>query len=470
MRRAISGLAVAVALAAIPGTVLAQGFQVNEHGTCVMGRAGTGVAAPCDDASTIFYNPAGLAGMQGFTISAGVTAIYAIGNFVDDLNQGEAKLQNGVIPVPHLYAAYGKDKWAAGVGVFVPYGLGTIWPDTFEGRFNGYDNDLRSIYIQPTASYQVLDWLMVGAGLDIVIGSLKLTQRLDLSAQELPLPGLPAGTTVGQLGIPFHTEFAEGLLEGHGAMGIGGNFGVRIKPVESVDIGVRYITRVKLDYDGTATFAQVPSGLILPPNNGIAPALGLDPAQPLPVDSLVAGLGLFADGATLSDQTVTTSITMPDQFSVGVAIQAFDDLKVLGEWQWVHWSLFETLEADFQYAPNLTLHENYRNTNGFRFGLEWATTENVDLRGGYLYHEAAAPDQTVTPLLPEGARNEFTLGGGFRMGSRFAFDVAYQFIRQDKRRGRVRDAEPGQTPTADLNSGVYTFNAHLFAATFVVHF
>jgi long-chain fatty acid transport protein len=298
----------------------------------------------------------------------------------------------------------------------------------------------------------------------------ELTQRLDLSAQVLPLPGIPAGTSVGQFGIPFHTQFAEGKLHASNATGFGGNFGIRIKPVESVDIGVRYITRVKLDYEGTATFEQVPSGVILPPNNAIAPAIGADPNLPLPVDALVAGLGLFAPGATLSEQTVTTSITMPDQVTVGVAIDAFDDLKVLADWQWVRWSLFETLEADFQFAPDLLLYEDYRNTNAFRFGLQWATSDKVDLRGGYLYHEAAAPDQTVTPLLPEGPRNEFTLGGGFRLGSRFQLDLAYQYIRQDKRRGRVRDADGGQRPTADLNSGVYIFNAHLFAATFAVHF
>ncbi len=459
-----------MALTALPGTILAQGFQVNEHGTCVMGRAGTGVASPCDDASSIFYNPAGLAGMQGWTISVGATGIYAFGGFTGDLTGGETDLENDIIPVPHVYVAYGRDKWAAGVGMFVPYGLGTEWPDTFEGRFLGFDNDLRSIYIQPSAAYQVLDWLMIGAGLDIVIGSLELTQRLDLSAQELPLPGLPVGTTVGQLGIPFHTEFAEGLLHASGATGFGGNFGVRITPVERVDIGIRYLTRVKLDYEGTAVFEQVPSGVILPPNNAIAGAVGADPNQPLPVDSLVAGLGLFAAGAPLSDQTVTTSITMPDQLTVGVAVDAFDDLKVLAEWQWVHWSLFETLEAVLQYAPDITLHENYRNTSAFRFGLDWSTSDKVNLRGGYLYHQGAAPDETVTPLLPEGSRNEFTLGGGFRIGSRFLLDLAYQYIRQNKRRGRVRDADPDQLPTTDLNSGLYTFNAHLLAATFAVHF
>ena len=52
---ALGGL---VALAGAPVVLHAQGFSVNEHGSCAMGRAGTGVAAPCDDGSAMFFNPA----------------------------------------------------------------------------------------------------------------------------------------------------------------------------------------------------------------------------------------------------------------------------------------------------------------------------------------------------------------------------------------------------------------------------
>ena len=76
----------------------------------------------------------------------------------------------------------------------------------------------------------------------------------------------------------------------------------------------------------------------------------------------------------------------------------------------------------------------------------------------------------MTPLLPEGPRNEFTGGIGYRFNSRFAADIAYQYIRQNKRRGRVREPEPGTSPTVALNSGLYTFNAHLFGATLRVLF
>ena len=52
---AVGGLA---AFIGVPSTLPAQGFSVNEHSTCAMGRAGTAVASPCADGSAIFFNPA----------------------------------------------------------------------------------------------------------------------------------------------------------------------------------------------------------------------------------------------------------------------------------------------------------------------------------------------------------------------------------------------------------------------------
>jgi long-chain fatty acid transport protein len=409
-----------------------------------------------------------MATLDGWTVTAGATLIYAFGNFQDDFTGRKDDLDNDAIPVPHAYVMYGKDRWSVGLGFFVPYGLGTNWNTDFEGRFLGFNNDLKSLYFQPSAAFQVTDWLTLGAGFDFVIGSLEITQRLDFSTQ--PVPGL-GGTLFGDIGIPFHTDFAEAKLHASEAIGFGGNFGVMVQPVPQLQIGARYLTRVKLDYEGTATFVQVQNGLILPPFNPIALAdTSIDPTQPLPLDLVVAGAGLFAPGATLSNQTVTASITMPDQITLGLAFDVTPALKLLGEWQWVHWSLLDSIVGEFDFAPDLVLEENYRDTHGFRFGLDWMVSHKVNLRGGYLHHQGAAPDETVTPLLPEGDRNEFTGGVGIRFSDHWILDLAYQYIRQDKRRGRVREAFPGDSPTTDLNSGVYTFNAHLFGATLTARF
>lgn len=464
--------ACAILAVAVPGSAVAQGFSVNEHGSCVMARGGAGVASPCSDGSTILFNPSGIAGMTGLTISAGVTPIAASGSFTADLDGAKDELQNSVIPVPHAYLSYGvNDKLAVGLGFFVPYGLGTEWENTFEGRFNGYDNNLQSMYFQPTVAYQPHEMLKIGAGLNFVVGRVKLTQRVDLSEFE-PDPINQPGVTFGMLGIPFHTDVADGALEATGATGWGGNFGVTFEPVEGISFGARYLMRVKLDYEGEVDFEPVATGIILPPQNPLSIALGLDPSNPLPLDNVLAANDLFADGAPLADQTVHTSITMPDQLIAGVALDVTPSVKFLFDWQYINWTVFDTLTVNFTNAatPDRSLAESYEATHAFRFGLDVAANENLSLRGGYLYHGGAAPPQTVTPLLPEGTRNEFTVGFGYHLGTRASVDFAYQYLKQNDRRGRVREPLLGQAPSVALNSGLYTFFGHLFGATLALHF
>lgn len=461
MKRPIVIMAAGCALMlALPLPAVAQGFSVNEHGACSMARGGAGVALPCADGSTINFNPSGIAGINGALIGVGVTGILAQGSFTDDLTATKTELQNGIIPVPHAYFAYGiNDKLAAGFGFFVPYGLGTIWEDTFEGRFNGYDNNLQSIYLQPTLAYQPHEKVKIGAGFDFIIASLKLTQRVDLSVVPSPVPGV----TLGQLGVPFHTDFANAALSAHGATGMGGNFGITIEPVNGFSIGARYLSRVKLDYEGEADFEAVSTGITLPAGNPFGVPGGT------PLDLLVAGQ--FQPDSALGDQGVSTSITMPDQATVGVAVDVSPALTLLVDWQWMNWSVFNTLELTFENQDESRLvHEEYEDTHAIRTGFDWNNGGRLNVRGGYLYHKGAAPPQTVTPLLPEGARNEFTGGFGLKITDKLIADFAYQFIKQNDRRGRVREPDGNEVPTIALNSGLYTFNAHLFSATMSVHF
>ena len=52
--------ALALALAAAHGSVLAAGFQLIEQNASGLGNAYAGQAAAAEDASTVFFNPAGL--------------------------------------------------------------------------------------------------------------------------------------------------------------------------------------------------------------------------------------------------------------------------------------------------------------------------------------------------------------------------------------------------------------------------
>src|SRR5437016_14525872 len=95
-----------VLFAATPTLLGAQGFGIYEQGTCAMGRAGTGVAAPCADGSAMFFNPAGLAGLTGGHATAGVTLVNVDGGFTDDIFQQKSNLANPLLAIPQVYLSY----------------------------------------------------------------------------------------------------------------------------------------------------------------------------------------------------------------------------------------------------------------------------------------------------------------------------------------------------------------------------
>src|SRR2546422_6948029 len=147
---------------------------------------------------------------------------------------------------------------------FAPYGLQTRWPLSFDGRFSGYDNILRSVYVQPTVSYQVTPWLSLGGGVDVVFGSVELNQRLDLADAPVPTAlGVPAGTLFSQFGIAPGTDFADTHLEASKTT-VAGHFGGLFKVNDRLSFGARFMTQAKFDYSGTASFTQVLTGLVVP--------------------------------------------------------------------------------------------------------------------------------------------------------------------------------------------------------------
>lgn len=447
-------------LLGVPAGLGAQGFGVYEHGTCTMGRAGVAAANPCNDGSAIFFNPAGLASASGTKISAGGTLILPTGSFTRDLTLLSTDAPSQQYLVPSIYISRSmSDKVGLGLGVFAPYGLGTKWPsdETFEGRFLGYNTNLKSIYIQPTVGYKLHDKVQVGLGVAVIHATVELHQRVDLSTQPVPSASVPPGTRFSALGIMEGTDFADAGLEASGN-GFAVNFGAIWKITNRLTIGGHWLTRRTITFDGTIDFEQVLTGLVLPQGNPLGTG-----GAPVPIDNLVSLQ--FGPGGPLVDGDASTEITLPPQGSIGLAYQLRDNWTLMADYQLVVWGWFNTLLLDFANAttPDITLYEGYRDTHGFRIGTEIKHSAKVTLRGGYLYHTAAAPAITVTPLLPEGPRNEVTLGVGLALTSKLHADLAYQYIRQNDRRGRVHEATVG-------NSGLYTFSAHLLGASVVLTF
>ena len=456
---ALGGL---VALAGAPVVLHAQGFSVNEHGTCAMGRAGTGVAAPCDDGSAMFFNPAGVASVpSGRTqISLGGVFIAPNGGFTQDATGLSSDLNKKVFPVPALYVTHGfSDRFAAGLGVFAPYGLTTDWPTDAIGRFSSFKSVIRNVYVQPTLAFKLSKYMKVGAGFDVNFLHLELNQRVDLYDQLFPSPLVPPGTTFGGFGIPAGTDFAEAKVSGS-KTGVGYHVGLIVEPTDKISFGVRYLSRQKIDgIDGTAEFKQVSTGILIPQGSPFLNIPGVVVGTPL--DSVLAPQ--FRPGGSLVNQGGATGVRLPEQLSLGVAFRPTDKLQLLVDYGMQNWEVWDAIVLDFELLGPTTLPQAFVKTHSWRFGGEYGVSSSTKVRAGFLTHTGAAPDENVTPTLPEGARTEFTVGFGTRLGGSGHVDLAYQYIDQADRRGRSREAG---TP----NDGLYNFKAHLFGATFTWNF
>jgi long-chain fatty acid transport protein len=267
--------------------------------------------------------------------------------------------------------------------------------------------------------------------------------------------GSVPGLTFGAL-VDSETDFVDTSLSASGAKGLGANLGVILRAHDRVRIGARYLTPVTLRYDGRASFAPIAASYRVTKAN----PLGLPVGTAL--DSFVSqGLG------ALQDQDVSTDLEMPAQLVLGLSAHVSRRLKILADYQWVGWSAFNTVTLDFSHAlpPDEQLVQNYRDTSAVRVGMEFQAGPALRASAGYFYNQAAAPDETVTPLLPEARRNHLTAGLGWNLRPSMTIDIAYQLVRHADRRGRIVNPAPGELPTVALNSGMYRARGDLLGIT-----
>jgi long-chain fatty acid transport protein len=432
-------------------TANAQGLSVHSLSACALGRSAGGVADPCADGSAIFYNPAAIITQPGIA-GAGVLAIHTASSFTYDVGGSWDGTQPIQFP-PHVWIA-GRitPAIAMGIGAAVPYGLTTEWPLDFEGRFTGYDNTLRAIYIQPTIAVQVMNGrLALGLGFDVVNGMVEIRRRVDLARTNIPNSDLQFSA----VGVPDGTDFADARLAAD-TWATTFHAGLLYRPSQRWALGIRYLHSAELDLIGDAQFEQVTTGLLLPPGNPLGVPAGT------PIDVVLASQ--FGSGAPLGDQSLATIIELPNQFVAGIRFSATSSLKLLLDYQWTGWETFDYAALDFANAPADTLYLDFHNASTFRFAAELVPRVGFTIRSGVMYSEEATPD-IATPLLPEARRVSFAGGLGYNVTKRLRADGGFEVVLQGDRRGGVRPRESREQVAAELKVGTYSANAITGALT-----
>ncbi len=105
---------IAATLLAAPMAAYAQGFGLNELGSCAVARGYANTGAPCSDASMIYWNPAATTTLTGNSLLVGAASIAVKGSFTQDTTGLKS---NGDVPtaiVPHLFFSHhaADSRWA----------------------------------------------------------------------------------------------------------------------------------------------------------------------------------------------------------------------------------------------------------------------------------------------------------------------------------------------------------------------
>jgi len=456
-----------IALAAVSllgSSAAAQGFGLNEISTCGLGRGYAAVATGCHDASAIYWNPAAVTNLNNWTWAAGAAAIIIDGKFVQDTTRQTFKGNVPTAIVPNVFVNYHNpsSKAAYGIGFYVPYGLTSEWNNDFPGRFSAKKASLQTFYIQPNLGWQINSKWSIGVAPIIAHSNVELIQALDLSQQSLTVG--TQSVLLSSFGIPQRTEFAQARLKG-GAWGYGAHFGIQGKLTPEWTLGVRYLTQIVFKYDNAdATFSQVATNLVVPASipNPANPSQIVIPAGTA-IDAIVAPF--FSPGGPLSAQTVSTRIAHPSQFQAGFAYTGVKNWEFEADYAFIGYRAFKDLPIKFSNSltPSRTLIEEYNNSSAIRLGAEYKFQSNVRVRGGFSGVSAAAPDATVTPLLPEQDRANYSLGFTAPVMGKFAIEGGWVLVTTPGRRGRI-DERLSETQTADqLNTGVYSLTANILA-------
>jgi long-chain fatty acid transport protein len=354
-------------LLCLASSVQAAGFALVEQNASGLGNAFAGQAAVAADASTVFFNPAGLTYLQGREVVLSGHYIMPSAKFSDAGsrlggygNGGEAGRS---IPVPNFY--YAMDVGPAlkfGLGVNAPFGLVTDYAVPWAGQTQALKSDLKTLNINPSLGWKVSDALSLGAGISWQKIRADLTQAGDATSTP---------TIIRMKGDDSSWGWNGGLLWNIDGL---------------TRLGLAYRSRIKHDLNGTLQPGGAP----------ISAQIDLPDSVSL---SLFRNLNPYWD--LLADATRT-------------GWQEFDELRVEAAGSGVTLLLVpEAWESSWRYSAGLTYHQ--------RRDLTW--------RFGLAYDQTPVPDAAHrTPRIPDADRTWLAVGGQLRLSQKTAVDFGYAHL------------------------------------------
>lgn len=392
----------ALLLAAFAGSASAAAFQLWEQNASGIATSYAGSAAVADNASTIFFNPAGMTQLSGINVSAGVAAVGPSFKFKNEGSSGTGAMAAAMVggnggdaggwaAVPNAYLAWQlTPQWHVGLGISSPFGLSTKYDDSnWVGRFHSLKSEITTINVNPSVAYKVNEKVSLGFGLNY--------QKINAEMSNLT----PAGMY---------------NLKGDDAAW-GWNAGALFTLSPSMRVGVSYRSEVDYTLEGTRTLA-----------GASAPA--------------------------------KADLKLPGTFILSVWQQLSDRWEAMGDLSYTNWSTVNKLNV-VNKATGAVATEIFGYDNSWRFawGAAYKASDAWKAKFGIAYDRTPTTNGDRSARVPDNDRIWLSVGGQWRpsKGTTLDFGYAYLYLK-DPNVAQFKDY--GVAGTATLR-GKYTDSGHV---------
>ncbi|MFL1584626.1 OmpP1/FadL family transporter [Stutzerimonas stutzeri] len=407
--------ALAVAVGALSSQAMAAGFALNEQSISGMGTSFAGRSSSADDATTLFGNPAGMSRLKREEVSFGMAAIHAKTGIKDTSSAPVPTGSNDGDMVPFTAVPMGyyvkpiDDKWAAGVGVYVPFGMITDYESGFQGRFFGDYSEVRVITVQPTVSYRFNDKLSIGFG--------PTFNRIDGELQSATLNG-------GRVKVKGDDT----------AMGF--NAGVLYEFSPQTRMGVTYHSKVEFELEG---------------------------------DTQLSGAGF---GPFVGKYDASLDLTTPESVDVSLTHELNDDWTLYAGAMWTRWSRFEAIVIENEgmspmlpsSVQTIVEEQDWHDTWSYAIGAAYKLNRTWTLRSGLAFDQSPTNNVHRSPRIPTGDRTAVSFGLAWNPTDDVTVDLAYSYLWEEDTKVRR------ESPTRGVYNATYENSAHGFGASLSYRF
>ena len=379
------------------GNVLASGsgsFRSELPDAGALGK-GTAFVGEANTPSAVYYNPAGLPQMKSAEVSVGSALVMPqvdYKNFAGDTTQ----MRRGKFIIPHAYfVAPINNKLSLGAGATSYFGLGTDWAADSNLRYIATESDIENKDYMLTAAYQVTDQWSVAVSADNDDSKANKQKKL---------------LQVGQADGDFQLKVKDSAW--------GYRLATMYKVNDQHQFGLMYRSRIKHKYEGKAYLNNLHHG-----------SSGTDYHT------------YFGD--TTYETKLTEKLTLPQSVVLGYSFKPTSKWTFNFDVEWMDWSSVkhETInwidETDATRLSALNAGNpaprDWKSVWAESFGVEYAATDRLRLRGGYYHHSGPIPQANWEPSLPDSDSHGITTGLGYDVTKALTLDLAYSALFYENR-------------------------------------